>query len=148
MKTENTKCKCKCGNDCECKCEECKRQQAKPKIKDLQWAVESRYKNQKCALKLYQLLEKYEDEDSWDEEDFSFCHGSNQNRPRKIESKPASLRRVVHISCLASCKRINSELKRAGSASASLSSRSLRSKAHWPWVGFSSALYRPPPPGL
>ena len=76
------------------------------------------------------------------------CHGSNQNRPPKVESKPASLRRLVHISFLDSCKRFSSEIKRAGSASASLSSRSLRSKVRWTWVGFSSVLFRPLTLGL
>jgi hypothetical protein len=38
------------------------------RIEDLEWAVNSRHKNQQCALGLYKLLEEYEDKRGWSED--------------------------------------------------------------------------------
>ena len=63
------------------------------------------------------------------------CQGSNQNQPAKIESKPASLRRGIHIGLLAFIQVVSWQINRAGSASSSLSSRFLRSRVQVPWFG-------------
>jgi hypothetical protein len=39
--------------------------QDRPRIKDLEWSVSSRRKNQECTLGLYKLLGKYEDKKGW-----------------------------------------------------------------------------------
>ena len=62
------------------------------------------------------------------------CQGSNQNQPAKIESKPASLRRGIHIGLLVFTQVVSSQINRAGSASSSLSSRCLRSRVLGLWV--------------